>query len=120
MDPSGLPSVTVGADKVDDEGNNNDGNNNNGANGGSGGNQGSQGSQGNGLPLGWPFTRPTREALDFLELPLTTGVPRPVYHNASIPLRRVDKPEGVLFNDPFCTLPLEVPHIPQSIPSLVR
>ncbi|KAJ0115771.1 hypothetical protein J7T55_010594 [Diaporthe amygdali] len=108
MDPSGLPSVPAGANTVDDEGSNNDGNNNNGGNGGNGAKGGSQGSQDNGLPLGWPFTRPTREALDFLELPLTTGVPRPVYHNASIPLRRVDRPEGVLLNDPFCTLPLEI------------
>lgn len=54
----------------------------------------------------WPLGRPAREALDYLEQALTTGIPKPTYDG---PIRRVVKHDGRYPVDVTFTLPLETP-----------
>lgn len=61
---------------------------------------------------GRPLVRPSREALDYLEQALTTGIPKPTYDG---PIRRVVKHDGRYPVDLVFALPLETPlHTAQS------
>lgn len=55
---------------------------------------------------GWPLVRPTREALDYLENALTTGIPKPTYDG---PIRQPLVHGGRYPIDFVWTLPLETP-----------
>lgn len=64
------------------------------------------------------LVRPTREALDYLEQALTTGIPKPNYDG---PIPRPILTSGRYPNDMIFTLPLEAPfHLAQSTSPLVR
>lgn len=64
------------------------------------------------------LVRPTREALDFLEQALTTGIPKPNYDG---PIPRPIMASAKHPTDMVWTLPLETPfHIAQSTSPLVR
>lgn len=64
------------------------------------------------------LVRPTREALDYLEQALTTGIPQPNYDG---PIPRPIMASGRYPIDMVFTLPLEAPfHITQSTSPLVR
>lgn len=67
---------------------------------------------------GWPLIRPTREALDYLEQALTTGIPNPTYDG---PIRHLVKHYGRYPVDLAFTLPLGTPfHAAQSASAQVR
>lgn len=67
---------------------------------------------------GWPLCRPTREALNYLEQALTTGIPNPTYDG---PIRYLVKHDGRYAVDLAFTLPLETPlHTAQSTSAQVR
>lgn len=67
---------------------------------------------------GWPLGRPTREALDYLEQALTTGIPKPTYNG---PIRHIIKYDGRYPVEAVFTLPLETPlHTAQSASAQVR
>lgn len=55
---------------------------------------------------GWPLVRPAREALDYLEHALTTGIPKPTYDG---PIRQPIMHGGRHPIDMVFTLPLETP-----------
>lgn len=64
------------------------------------------------------LVHPTREALDYLEQALTTGIPKPNYDG---PIPRPTMASGKYPIDMVWTLPLETPfHIAQSTSPLVR
>lgn len=66
----------------------------------------------------WPLGRPAREALDYLEQALTTGIPKPTYDG---PIRRLVKHDGRYPVDLAFTLPVETPfQIAQSTLPQVR
>lgn len=94
MDPDGLP-VTPGTDARENQNTSNDSNDS----------------------TEWPWGRPKREGLVFLEQALASDEPRPSYDG---PDPRPNVPVGRHPGAQIFTTPLDAPLITQSVPQMVR